>query len=358
VKGEAGRLDDVGVPEQVPGIHDHVVAERDVHAGGEELLDLREAAPRRVGIEPPLDERVRERVHHHVDAGPPQEAVELRGVVGLVGPHRGAVARRHPAREAVLDGVVRHELEEARVGIVRLVAVDVDPAPVALGQVEDAVHLAGAELGGRLVVRDASDAVGAETERVLEPLLVARACIDPVLREGGHLDRDEVCELVAEGEKAAEGRLVLARDIGVGADVERPVRDRPLHDLPGAREDVLDRELGLQLAPDVDPLDKGPRLVEARPPGGQTRVEMKVAVDERGRREPPLGVDRARRVHPDLFPDPGEAAALDREVDGALAAGQADVRDDEIGAHAQIVERALGGVRRTREDCGRRRKEA
>ena len=107
------------------------------------------------------------------------------------------MARGDPSAEPVLHGVVRHHLEEARARVVGLVAVDVDPAPVLLRQFEDAVHLAQAELGSRLVMRDAAHAVDSETDRRLEPLLVARPREDPVLRESGHLDRCEVCELVS-----------------------------------------------------------------------------------------------------------------------------------------------------------------
>ena len=89
-------------------------------------------------------------------------------------------------------------------------------------------------------------------------------------------------------QQPAHHRLVLARDVGVRADEERSLRDRPAHDLARALEDVLLGEARLQLAPDVDALDQRARLVPARLPGGERRVEMEVAVDERRRDEPRL----------------------------------------------------------------------
>ena len=106
------------------------------------------------------------------------------------------MARGDAAGEPVLDRVVRHHLEEARSRVVRLVAVHVDASRVALRELEDGVHLAVAELRRRLVVGDPADAVRAELERALEELFVARVRVDPVLRKRGHLDRDEVRELV------------------------------------------------------------------------------------------------------------------------------------------------------------------
>ena len=94
VQRERRGLDHVGAADRVPRIHDHVVAERDVDAGREQLLQLREAAPLRIDVEPALDERVRVRVDDDVDAGALQEAVQLRRVVRLVRAHRGAVATR------------------------------------------------------------------------------------------------------------------------------------------------------------------------------------------------------------------------------------------------------------------------
>ena len=130
-------------------------------------------------------------------------------------------------------------------------------------------------------MRDAADAVDAELERALEQLLVARVGEDAVLREGRHLDRDQVGHLVADAQQASQRRLVLRRDVGVRADVQRALRGRPADDLLRALVDVVLGQALLQLAPDVDALDQRSGLVEARLAGGERGVEVEVAVDER-----------------------------------------------------------------------------
>ena len=159
-------------------------------------------------------------------------------------------------------------------------------------------------------MRDAADAVDAEPDRVLEALLVAVAREDAVLRERGDLDRAEVGELVAHAQQPAHHRVVLARDVGVRADEQRALRDRPAHDLGRAVEDVLLRQRRLQLAPDVDALDQRAALVPARLAGGERRVEMQVAVDERRRDEPALDSRSSRFASP-LDDEP---AAVDVQV--------------------------------------------
>src|SRR6266540_3806776 len=100
----------------------------------------------------------------------------------------------------------------------------------------------------------------------------------------------------------------------MGADVERPLRRRPARDLSCPLEHILRRQALLQLAPDVDALDQRAGLVVARPAGGQRRVQVEVAVDQRRGREPALGVDRLRRVGVQAGADPDKAAVLDGDV--------------------------------------------
>src|SRR5262249_4702997 len=75
----------------------------------------------------------------------------------------------------------------------------------------------------------------------------------------------------------------------------------------------------LQLAPDMDALDQRPRLVVARPPGGQRGVEVEMAVDEGRRRQATLGIEDLRRVRIESWADPGEAPVLDPHVHDLLA---------------------------------------
>ena len=88
----------------------------------------------------------------------------------------------------------------------------------------------------------------------------------------------------------------------------------------------------LQLAPDVDALDQRAGLVPARLPGGERRVEMEVAVDERRRDEARLRVDLLRAVGGDRLADARPASVLGEEVDEPPVE-QAGVAHDE--AHAR-----------------------
>jgi hypothetical protein len=122
------------------------------------------------------------------------------------------------------------------------------------------------------------------------------------------------------------------KDVGVRADEERALRDRPAHDLPRPFEDVLLGEARLQLAPDVDALDQRAGLVPARLAGRERRIEMQMAVDERRRDEPAVRRDLLRAVGGKRLADRGPALVLGEEVDEPPVE-QAGVADDE--AHAR-----------------------
>src|SRR4051812_3693388 len=186
---------------------------------------------------------------------------------------------------------------------------DVDAAAVLLRELEDAVHLPMAELRRRLVVRDATDAVGTEPQGVLEQLLVRRMRIDPVLRKGRDLDRHQLRELVTYPQEPAQRRLVLRRHVGMRADVKRALRRRPAHDLARPLENVVGGEALLQLSPDVDAFDQRSGLVVAWPAGGQGGVEMKMAIDERRSGESPARVQALVRIGIEVGPDLREAPA-------------------------------------------------
>src|SRR5262245_28447833 len=105
----------------------------------------------------------------------------------------------------------------------------------------------------------------------------------------------------------------------MSADVEGPLRRRPAADLARPLEHVVRCQALLQLAPNVDALDQRPRLVVARPAGGQRRVEVQMTVDERRGRQAALRLDDLRRARIEICADPGEAPVLDPHVDNPLA---------------------------------------
>ncbi len=101
----------------------------DVDAGFLQLLHASVAAADRSGVEAALQHRVVERVRHHVHARAldvVDEPVRVRRVVGV---HRRGVTRRHATRHASANRLGGHDLDEARVVVVGLVAMDVDAQP-------------------------------------------------------------------------------------------------------------------------------------------------------------------------------------------------------------------------------------
>src|SRR5215208_4287338 len=65
--------------------------------------------------------------------------------------------------------------------------------------------------------------VDAEVNGAFEALLAGLVRENPVLGKGGHLDRDEVGQFVADTEEAAHHRVVVAGDVRVRADEQRPL---------------------------------------------------------------------------------------------------------------------------------------
>ena len=182
--GPAGHLGDVdehreriehrSAAERVPRIHDRVVAAGDVDAGRVELLDPGHPAPLRIGVEAALEDDVVERVGHDRHARPLEDLEQLEGVGVVVGAHRRGVAGDDAAAHPVAHRPGGDDLEEARLLVVGLVAVEVDRGARLAGEVEQEVDLLDAVLAGPLVVGDAADDVAAEAHRLAHELLAVR----------------------------------------------------------------------------------------------------------------------------------------------------------------------------------------
>ena len=96
------------------------------------------------------------------------------------------------------DRLGHHDLDEPRVVVVGLVAVDVDPQPVLLGQRERETHRLDAVLAGELVVRDAADDVGAELDGLAHELATAVERKDAELRKRDELQVDLAARLLSK----------------------------------------------------------------------------------------------------------------------------------------------------------------
>ena len=176
-----------------------------------QLLDPGVATPDRSGVEPALQHGVVQRVGHHVQAGPSDVADQPIGVRRVVRVHRrrvaGGDATRHPATHRLGD----HRLDEPRVVVVGLVAVDVDEQPVLVGQGHGEPHRVDAVLAGQLVVRDGADDVCAELDRLAHQVRATVEAEDAELRERHDLQLDEAGRLLAELDQGPERRAARGR---------------------------------------------------------------------------------------------------------------------------------------------------
>ena len=254
------------------------MAAGDVDAGRVQLLDTGHAAPLRVGVEAALEHDVVERVGNDGHTGPLQDLEELEGIGVVVRAHRGRVAGNDPPLHSVPHRPGGDDLQEARLLVVRLVAVEVDRGAGLAGEVEQEVDLLHAILARPLVMRYAPDDIAAETHRLPHQLLAVREGQDAVLGECDQPELDEVANLVAQFDQRSQRRQGRVADVDMRPDQAGPLGDLPQDRLAGSRLDVLMGQRRLALGPGLDPLDERPRLVVARLAHGEDGVH----VDERG----------------------------------------------------------------------------
>jgi hypothetical protein len=165
-----------------------------------------------------------------------------------------------------------------------IVEVDVDPAVVARGGIEDGVEVPGGVVvdAGRV---EAADELGAGHDRFLEQLAGARAGEQPALGEGHDLDADSVGESVPGLEDAFDARQPhFGVDVDMASDMSDAGRNVRLEQVGGPLGD------GRQLAP--APTLVSDELGERRsagvaPPGQapECLVEVGVGVDQARQQE-------------------------------------------------------------------------
>src|SRR6516225_7239678 len=174
-----------------------------------------------------------------------------------------------------------------------------------------------------------ADAIDPRSDGVFEKAFVGGIGVDPVLREGGHLNRGQISRLLAQAQQARERRPVLGGHIGVRANKERSLRHRPPDHLGCSRHDVLRRERFLQLSPDRDSFEQGAGSIETWPSGGEHGIEVKVAVDERRSGQATAGVQLPAADECRVLLDGHPPTVAGGEVDCAQT-GDRCSPDDEI----------------------------
>ena len=290
------RLQGIAVAQRVPRIHDGVMAHADVDTGREQLLHARVAAPDRVRVETALQHRVVQGVGHHMHSRPLQVVDEPVRVCRVVRVHRRGVTGGDAPTHAEPDRLGRHHLNEARVVVVGLVAVDVDAQPFLGGERHRELDRPLAVFACQLVMRYRADHVDAHVDCPLHQVLAAVERHDPLLRERDQLHRHLVADLLAQLHQGANGAQLRIADVNVAAHELDPVGELPPEHRAHAALDVVDGQLLDALGPDRDALKERAGLVLAGLADREHRIEVDVRLDERRRYQRTAQVDDLARL--------------------------------------------------------------
>ncbi|KOS79635.1 hypothetical protein DM53_441 [Burkholderia mallei] len=268
------------------------------------------------------------RARDEIDLRALQQAEQLRAVRIVVRAHRRRMARRHARADPAHARFLGEHLEKARVRIVGLVAVHIDQAAAALGEIHQEPDRAHALLARVLEVRNAADDVRAHLDCPLHQRAAAAERFDAFLRERDDLQIDQPARLVLHLEHRLQRRERRVGHVDVRAHVLNAViaqhPDRRMR--AGLRVLVRDRRLALR--PALDPLEQRAAHVPFGLARRQHRVEMDVRLDERRDHELAVGVDhvrprRVRRVDTRrLRRDARDRAAVEHDAEKAAALAQ------------------------------------
>ena len=157
--------------------------------------------------------------------------------------HGGGVAGRDAPAHPQPDGLRGHHLDEARLVVVGLVAVDVDPQPLVGREVEGELDRKLAILARQLVMRDGADHVHPQVDRSAHQVLPAVKGHDPLLGKRHQLQRHLVADLLAQLDEGAHGFQLRVTDVDVAAHELDAVGQLPAEHGTDALLDILDHVL-------------------------------------------------------------------------------------------------------------------
>ena len=226
-----------------------------------------------------------------------------------------------PALHPEAFGLPGQGLDMAGIGVVGLVAVEVDEEAALGRSLAEGLHRPGAVVRGALEVGDASDHVHPPVEGPGHVVGRAPVAVVAVLREGDELEVDPRGELLAELEQRVHRHQRFVGHVHVAPDREAPPGDRPVAELAGPALHVLRGEGRDEVAPDLDALEQGAAAVDAGPARAQGRVEMEVGVDEGRGDEPAVEGQGLAGRRLDAGRHLGDAPVPDGDVDADAAVG-------------------------------------
>ena len=174
------------------------MAKTHVDARGQQLLDARVATADRVVIEAALQDRVIERIGHHVQTSAPNVDDQPAGICIVVGVHRGRVAGRYPALHVEADGFGGEHLEKPRVLVVGFVAMDVDQLVEFMSERHGKLHGLLAVLAGQFEMRDAADHIRPHFDGATHQGFAIGEGLNALLRKCHQLQRDLIGKLLPD----------------------------------------------------------------------------------------------------------------------------------------------------------------
>ena len=311
---QGARLQRIGPPDEVERVLQVVGAGRHRHAGVEQRTDGGQAARRRRGPAPRLEEQVGLGERDDGDPGRRHRRRHLGLHRGRLHPEAAAVAGRDPVREAVAPwwparpgGARRRRASRPCAGP--------RPGPSA-SATSSTWAMAARGSGSRCGHPPTMSAPAAIAARQRRPVRTAVGAADRRADEGHDLEVDQVADRLAGlHERLDAERADVGGDVDVGAHRRHAVGDQHPHRLLGPPGDVLEGER----RPVGPPRHDGAEEVAGRvrhPIGRQRLVEVGVGLGGGGQQHVPRQIDarshRRRGVQPGRHG--GDQLALDADV--------------------------------------------
>ena len=231
-----------------------------------------------------------------------------------------------PSAHPEPDRLRRHHLDEPRLVIVCLVAVDVHAQPFVGRQRKRELYGLLAVLARQLEMRDGANHVHAEIDGLAHEVLAVLERHDPLLGKRDQLQGHLVPDLLAQlGESADRLELGIA-DVDVAPHELHPVGELPPQHRADSLLDVFYRQALDAFGPDRDSLEQRSCLVVARLAHREHRVEVDVGLDQGRGDERPAKVDRLPRLRLQVADQP----VFDADIPGLELPGQSGAAKQQI----------------------------
>ncbi len=247
----------------------------------------------------------------------------------------------HAAAQAQALGLIGQALDMARQRIVRLVAMHVDGQAALGGDLAELLHRLRALRHGPLEMRDAADDIDALVEGPKQVLPRLRIAQESVLGEGDELEIEEGGDLPLHLQQGLDGQKLIVADIDMAADRQAAARDRPAAELERACLERLDRQMRLQLRPELDAFEERAAFVEAGPAEAEGRIHVEMGIDEGRGDQPAAGVDLPQGGGLDPGRHLGDAPVGDRDILAFAAVREIGASEDEIEHQGILLSFAL-----------------